>query len=258
MVYTDQLGNRIELEKIPERIVSLVPSQTELIYALGVKPVGQTLFCKEPTEAFKDAVKVGGTKNLNLDKIRSLDPDLIIANKEENTEEQIKLLQNEFPVWISDVKDLHTAKEMIFQVGSMLQSQKKDALLNQIDQGFEQALPYLGSALYFIWQDPLMVCGRDTFINDMLERAGFSNYIQEASSRYPELDPQQVTSVNPDFVLLSSEPFPFKQEHIKTFRELFPSSEVLLVDATYFSWYGSRLVDAADYIKRLNKNLRRS
>jgi ABC-type Fe3+-hydroxamate transport system substrate-binding protein len=115
MEYVDQLNRTVFLAQPPQRIVSLVPSQTELLYDLGLgeKVVGQTIFCIHPHSAFKKATKIGGTKKLQLDKIRSLKPDLIVANKEENDQSQIETLAQDFPVWISDIITLDDALDMV-------------------------------------------------------------------------------------------------------------------------------------------------
>ncbi|MEY4003793.1 MAG: hypothetical protein RIT07_1835, partial [Bacteroidota bacterium] len=189
----DQMGRRVEVPENPRRIVSLVPSQTELLYDLGLKEliVGQTLFCIHPQEHFKTATKIGGTKKLNIQAIRDLQPDLIIGNKEENDQSQIQELEKEFPVWMSDIFNLEDALHMIKEVGEICNRREiAHDLSLEIEQGFaslEHIKKTGKKALYFIWRKPYMVAGRNTFIQDMLQYCGLENAITETDSRYPEI-----------------------------------------------------------------------
>lgn len=255
----DQIGHKITLSAIPKRIVSLVPSQTELLYHLGLdeEVVGITKFCVHPKHWFKNKTRVGGTKTLKLDVIQGLEPDLIIANKEENTAEQIQFLQNKFNVYTSDITTLENSFEMIHDLGSLLSCELKSSqLIQEIQVNFEQ-LDQLNTRdrkiLYLIWQKPFMSVGSDTFIHDLLTRCGLTN-VMESKTRYPELTIEGIQQLKPDIVFLSSEPFPFSEEHVATFQKLLPEARIELVDGEYFSWYGSRLIDASNYfIELLNK-----
>jgi ABC-type Fe3+-hydroxamate transport system substrate-binding protein len=258
-LYTDQLGRTIELKQIPKRIVSLVPSQTELLFDLGLNEevVGITKFCVHPEHWFKTKTRVGGTKQLHPEKIKELQPDLIIANKEENVREQIEELANHFPVWISDVNNLNDALEMIVSIGKLTNksSQAKEMAV-QINESFNQ-LQTPNSKLqtsYLIWKDPYMTIGGDTFINDMLQQSGFQN-IFEDQKRYPEISIQQLQSANCQLLLLSSEPYPFKQKHIEELQPLLPNTKIVLVDGEMFSWYGSRLLKAPAYFQQLQNQV---
>jgi ABC-type Fe3+-hydroxamate transport system substrate-binding protein len=251
------MGRRVEVPEMPCRIVSLVPSQTELLYDLGLKDfiVGQTLFCIHPQEHFKTARKIGGTKKLNIQAIRDLQPDLIIGNKEENDQSQIQELEKEFPVWMSDIFNLEDALHMIMELGEILnRSDKAHALAMEIQQEFA-SLKHIRKtgkkALYFIWRKPYMVAGRNTFIQDMLQYCGLDNAITDPESRYPEISIDIVSSLQPDFIFLSSEPYPFKKEHIAELSVLCPKATIKIVDGEMFSWYGSRLRQAPDYFRRL-------
>ncbi|MBR9861721.1 ABC transporter substrate-binding protein [bacterium] len=256
-MYTiDQMKRRIEIPQKPKRIVSLVPSQTEFLYAIDVKPIAQTLFCVEPEAEFKKATKIGGTKKLKINKIKELQPDLIIGNKEENTKSEIEELELEFPVWMSDIKSLEDALDMMTMLGAIVDRKEQVSVLRQeIEQAFTQKFDQSQSALYLIWNKPYMVAGRDTFINTMLDKAGFRNAIKNPLSRYPEITDQEIVELNPAVVLLSSEPFPFKQKHIDQIQKLLPNAKIALVDGTYFSWYGSRLAAAPTYFKRVQNQL---
>lgn len=262
MLFTDQLGRIIELGiNSPQRIISLVPSQTELLFDLGLdkEVVGITKFCIHPKEKVALKEKIGGTKNLNIEKIRSLNPTLIIANKEENEKEQIEELAKDFPVWISDVSDLQSALEMIASIGKMTGKEKKaEELNNNISKTFASYAPLrkTKSTAYFIWQKPMMVAGNNTFINDMLQRCGFQNCFQNLAGHYPEISAAQLQQANPEVILLSSEPFPFQEKHVEMFSKICPQAKVVLVDGELFSWYGSRLLHAPLYFQKLAESLR--
>jgi ABC-type Fe3+-hydroxamate transport system substrate-binding protein len=248
---TDQLGREISFLFPPKRIVSLVPSQTELLFDLGLSDAiaGVTLFCIHPEEA-KQKEKVGGTKKLNLEKIAALRPDLIIANKEENTKEQVEWLSEHFPVWISDIKTLDDSLEMIQNIGALTGKQEAAGKISgEIMHNFESFMPGPPKrTLYLIWCDPWMSIGSDTFINDILERCGLVNILSQ-HSRYPELTDDMIRELRPDLILLSSEPYPFKEKHIAEIKNLSPASDIRLADGEMFSWYGSRLLKAGDYLK---------
>ncbi len=257
MITKDQLNREINIPALPQRIISLVPSQTELLYDLGLKDriVGQTIFCVHPSEYFKSSTKIGGTKKLNLEKIASLNPDLIIANKEENEKDQIEQLSKDFPVWISDIITLEDALGMIKSIGEITETQDKASeIINHITQSrndfFKQSKPRQ-SVIYLIWNNPYIAVGTDTFINTMLTEAGFENAITQ--SRYPEITLDQIKQINPDWVLLSSEPFPFKKVHLDDLNKSLGKNKSVLVDGEMFSWYGSRLVKAYEYFGELRK-----
>lgn len=260
MIFTDQIGHQIKLKETPKRIVSVVPSQTELLFDLGLENevVGITKFCIHPKVWFETKTRIGGTKTLNIEKIKQLKPDLIIANKEENTKKQIEELQQLFSVWTSNISNLSESLKMVKQVGLITNTEKKSVeIITKIEEDFA----YLSSlkkqskpVLYFIWANPYMSVGKNTFINDMLIRAGFSNAL-ETTENYPVLSEKQIRSINPSLILLSSEPYPFKEKHLTGFKNLCPSANVILVDGEMFSWFGSRLTKSVQYFVDLrNKN----
>lgn len=254
--FTDQMNNTIRLEEFPCRIVSLVPSQTELLYDLGLgdKVVGITKFCIHPENWFKSKPRVGGTKQLNIDVIRSLNPDLIIGNKEENTKEDIELLQKIAPVWMSDISTLEESYEMINQLGALTNSSiSAKQLITEIKQEFSKIEPSRSnkSVLYFIWKNPCFVAGTNTFINSIISELGFENFCQE--ERYPEL--KNNSESYPDYIFLSSEPYPFKKGDVIEIEQQFPHSKVVIVDGEMFSWYGSRLKYAPNYFIELIQQL---
>ena len=252
-IYTDQLGRRVEIPFPPRRIVSLVPSQTELLYYLGANVVGITKFCIHPDEWFRTKTRVGGTKQLHPDIIRSLSPDLIIANKEENDAAQVEALMQEFPVWVSDIKTLEDALEMIRGVGEITGlNQQASELTIQISNNFSENKGFgkLIKSAYFIWKDPWMVAGGDSFINEMMKVCGFDNIFAD-TPRYPVVNPEELKGKDCQLVLLSSEPYPFKVKHIAELQLILPDAKILLADGEMYSWYGSRLLAAPAYFRSL-------
>jgi ABC-type Fe3+-hydroxamate transport system substrate-binding protein len=258
-LFFDQLGRNIELDDIPKRIISLVPSQTELLYDLGLdeEVIGITKFCIHPDEWFKSKTRIGGTKQLHIQKIKDLQPDLIIANKEENVQDQIEELAMDFPVWISDVNHLNNALEMISSLGKLTGKMKEAGMINdKINDSFARlrTSDFILRTCYLIWRDPFMTVGGDTFINDMLSLAGFQNIFSD-KKRYPEISIEELRSAGCRLLLLSSEPFPFKQKHVDELQQLLPDTKILLADGEMFSWYGSRLIKAPAYFQELQNQL---
>lgn len=258
MEFVDMMGRAVEIPFPPKRIISVVPSQTELLHDLNLEDevVGITKFCVHPEAWFRNKERVGGTKKLHLDKIRALRPDLIIANKEENEQEQIEALAKEFPVWISDINTLPQAVQMIQAVGQVTDRvQIANHLVDHIVTNFTQlqAATRPKRVAYFIWRNPWMSVGKDTFISNMITTIGWQNVLAD-KDRYPEVSLEELKAYNPDTVLLSSEPFPFKEEHIAEIKEVLPEASVQLVDGEMFSWYGSRLLKATDYFQQLINN----
>lgn len=248
---TDQLGRVVTIKKLPSRIVSLVPSQTELFYDLGLDEsiVGITKFCCHPTNWKFKKSKIGGTKAVDIEKIRRLQPDLIIGNKEENTQEDIAILESIAPVWISDVTTFEDAIHLIKALGDIFD---KQGVASKLVYSISNAFTALNKSersykvAYFIWHSPDFIAGKATFIDSMLTACGFENVSQE--TRYPAWNDEFET---PELVLLSSEPYPFKEKHVAKFHEKFPTAKIMFVDGEYFSWYGSRLRFAPDYFQQL-------
>jgi len=254
-VLTDQTGRIVSLPAPPQRIISLVPSQTELLYELGLndRVIGITKFCIRPEEWFNHKTRVGGTKEVNIDMFHQLAPDLIIANKEENVKVQVEELAKHYPVWVTDVNNLEDAYEMIRQTGKITDKEETAAKLTlRIKESFSGLTTnnLRLKTCYLIWKNPWMAAGGGTFINDMLKMAGFIN-VFDHTTRYPEVTLSQLQETNPELVLLSSEPFPFKQNHVDELQAMLPGAKILLVDGQLFSWYGSRLVYAPAYFREL-------
>ncbi|WP_316931877.1 helical backbone metal receptor [Roseivirga seohaensis] len=252
-IVLDQMGRKVEVPSLPQRIISLVPSQTELLYNLGLgdRVIGVTKFCIHPSQWHQSKTFVGGTKQFKFDVIDELKPDLIIGNKEENYIEGIEELAKKYPVWVSDITGLDQAFDMILAIGNLVDERAKSiSIVEKVKEGFA-SLPYKSrrKALYLIWKKPYMAAGRATFIDEMMDFAGFENVLSE--TRYPELTLEAIQELAPEAILLSSEPYPFKEKHIGELKAVLPNCDVQLVDGEMFSWYGSRLMQAPSYFANL-------
>lgn len=262
--FVDQLNRKLNIPSAPKRIISLVPSQTELLYDLGLRDevIGITNYCIYPAEWLKNKTHVGGTKKLDFDKIKELQPDLIIGNKEENNQEDIEKLMQLYPVWMSDIYNLKDALNMITCIGTLVEKREEAVNLKlEVEYKFNQlstppSKTTLLKTAYLIWRKPYMAASNTTFIDDMLKRCGLSNIFNNSEyGRYPEIEAKQLQEINPDVILLSSEPFPFKEKHFQEFQEICPNAKIMLVDGEMFSWYGSRLLKAPAYFTQLTSEL---
>lgn len=256
------LSKKIFFGKKYSRIISLVPSQTELLSYLGLEEevIGITKFCVHPEKWFRNKTRVGGTKNLNLKTIDQLSPDLIIANKEENVKEQIEELAVKFDVWITDVNNLPDAIDMIMDIGKLTgQIESASVLALKIKEAFEELKNDFSDkrkipTAYFIWKDPYMIAAGDTFINDMMNHCGLENIFSE-KKRYPQISLEEIKEKKCELILLSSEPYPFRQKHKEEIEKQLPGIKTELVDGEMFSWYGNRLLKSVDYFQSFLNNL---
>jgi ABC-type Fe3+-hydroxamate transport system substrate-binding protein len=258
-IFTDSLKRTVELSVFPpQRIVSLVPSQTELLHDLGLNSevVGITKFCVHPDVWKKEKTIVGGTKQVHFDKIKALKPDVIIANYEENTKEMVEECSTIAPVYVTNVKTLDDAFDMILNIGNLVgKTISAEELYNRIKHEFDTFKnAYRGSFLYFIWKNPYMVAGQDTFIHAVLSHFGLTNVINDVYSRYPSITEEDIKNLCPEYILLSSEPYPFKEKHVQHFKDVLPNGKIYLVDGEMFSWYGSRMRYTCNYVQRLFAN----
>ena len=261
--YTDQMDRIVEIDFPPRSIISLVPSQTELLYYLGLREevIGITKFCVHPEEWYNEKTKIGGTKNINFEKIELLKPDLIIGNKEENEQEQITSLSKTFPVWMSDIENITQAVECIRRLGEITgkEYRAKDLIQEinikkeKLDLKIKNVKPK--NAVYLIWNEPIMTVSKNTFIHHMMEVAGMKNVFENHTQRYPITSISEIKDKKPDLILLSSEPYPFKEKHIHQFKKYFPDSHILVVDGEMFSWYGSRMLHAFEYFEMLHHEI---
>lgn len=260
----DQLGTSHTFETTPKRIISLVPSQTELLFDLGLEEriVGITKFCVHPFHFKSTKTIIGGTKKVHFQKIRLLKPDVIIANKEENTKEIVQELSKICPVWVTDIISLEDNLKMIEDFGqlfnSRIESQKWIDKINFGYRDFQQFIKHkpIQKVAYFIWANPYMVAGNNTFINEMLKLNHFDNMYANQDERYPEVIIQKMRiQGNPDLILLSSEPFPFTDEHAFEVGRFTHHAKIIFVDGELFSWYGSRLIKAFEYFKKMHNSI---
>jgi len=249
------IGRLVDIPQRPQRIVSLVPSITELLFDFDLNPrvVGVTKFCSEPKSWRIKKQVVGGTKEVKWDAITACEPDLIIANKEENTKEDIDALSERYPVFVTDVSNLSESLDMINQIGVICDKTEQAKGFSVATANAFANLDNIaedGRIAYMIWRNPYMSVGSDTFIHDMITRMGFTNVFADRS-RYPETTLEELDNLAPDVIYLSSEPFPFKEKHGAEIAEALPYTEIRYVDGTFFSWYGTRLMHAPAYFRQL-------
>lgn len=258
MQITDGIGQVFQYPHSANRIVSVVPSQTELLAYLGLdhEVVGITKFCVHPDTWFRSKQRIGGTKKLHREAILRLNPDIIFANKEENEKADIDWLKTRVPVYVSDIVQVNDALEMIRDIGAIC---GKSEIANQLVEDIQHerrvfAVPsgIYGTALYLIWKDPYMTVSQDTFIHHMMEAAGFENALEGLfEGRYPVLELSDIIALQPKFIFLSSEPYPFGLKELHELKEALPDSKVVLVDGEMFSWYGPRMKEAFRYMTTL-------
>ncbi|MFA8450870.1 MAG: ABC transporter substrate-binding protein [Bacteroidales bacterium] len=258
MIWKDDLNREIELKDFPKRIISLCPSITETICKIDLQHhlVGITDFCQHPEPLLVNKERVGGTKNVNFDKVHMLEPDLIIAVKEENSRKDINRLSKEYPVYVFDIHSFESGVDMIDRIGELLDAQY-DA--NQVSSTLRQLYSELPpvkmphKALYLIWEEPYMAAGKSSFINAMMEKAGFKNVILKKDGNYPVIE--DLNALDYEVLILSTEPYPFLDHHIDDFRKLVPNKEVILVDGEMFAWFGSHMLESYSYIRGLRESM---
>ena len=254
----DQLGNPIDISVTPKRIVSLVPSQTELLYDLGLDEsiVGITKFCVHPFHFKSTKQIVGGTKNIKIDKIKQLNPDIILCNKEENTPEIVKACQEICQVHVSDIVTIEDCLELIIDYGVIFKKRTNaQRIIDKIQFHLNNKDQDVLKVAYFIWREPWMVAANNTFINHLLQLNKYDN-IYDNLERYPEVELKKIRlEGDPEIVFLSSEPYPFKDEHAFEIGRKTHHAKTVFVDGEYFSWYGSRLIKAFDYFIKLRHRL---
>lgn len=242
----------------PQRIVSLVPSLTELLFDLGLEDriVGRTRFCVHPEDRVERIPIIGGTKNPRIEKIKAAQPDWVIANKEENEKEHIDQIRSFCPVTVTEISNIEQALNWVEKLGRLAGkneaghqlSSRITGLLNQRDVWYPM------NTIYYIWKDPWMSVGGDTYIHDVMNHWGLTNMLSELN-RYPGLSLEDLSRLQPELVLLSSEPFPFKEKHKNEILEVCPNARVELIDGEWFSWYGSRMCTAFGKLTAWRNNI---
>ncbi|TQR16289.1 ABC transporter substrate-binding protein [Psychrobacillus soli] len=254
---TDHIGRKINISQSPKRIISICPAITETLFALGLENeiVGRTKFCIFPAGIVENVAIVGGTKEVNVETIRELQPDLILAEKEENTAAIVQALENIAPVFVLEVQSIKDAYRFIHTLGLLTNKvQVAEHLIDNVKAAFPSPYVQSRNAAYVIWRKPYMVVGGTTYINNVLHTLGFQNPFAKENSRYPAVTPEDLASANIDVLFLASEPFPFKEKHIAEFQAFLPNTKIVLVEGEMF-WYGSRMELAGPYLEKLATTL---
>ncbi|MGG7439048.1 ABC transporter substrate-binding protein [Chryseobacterium arthrosphaerae] len=235
------------------KIVSLVPSITEALFDLGLtenEVVGRTKFCIHPQHKIKNVAVIGGTKNINIDKIKALQPDLILANKEENVKDQVEALMADCKVMVTHVETIEDNYYLLKNLGKLFGKEERAQAFNLkiYDILNQTKLDTPVKAAYLIWKNPYMTVGKDTFIHRILSEIGFENVFKD-KTRYPQIEAEDLAEA--DVIMLSSEPFPFKEKHIEELRIIYPDKKIMIVDGEAFSWYGTHIAKCENYFKEL-------
>lgn len=235
------------------RVISLVPSITEALFDLGLtehEVIGRTKFCIHPEQRIKNVPVIGGTKNINIDKIKALQPDIILANKEENIKEQVEALMADFKVLVTNVENIEDNYYLLKTLGNIFNKEERAQQFNlKIYDVLQQAqLDFPVKAAYLIWKNPYMTIGSDTFIHKILAEIGFENVFKD-QTRYPEIQMEDLADA--EVIMLSSEPFPFKEKHIEEMKAFYPDKKIMIVDGEAFSWYGTHIAKCENYFKEL-------
>ena len=245
----------------PQRIVSLVPSLTEALAALGLdaETVGLTRFCVHPAGWKQRKTIVGGTKGTDPARVLALTPDLVVANREENDRAPVEAIAAAgVPVWLSDIATVADTADALRRLGHAAgRVPEGDRLADDLAAAFAALVPPPAPvrAVYLIWRDPWMTVGADTIIHDVMARGGLENAFGDRT-RYPAVTDAEIATARPDVILLSSEPYPFADKHLAEVRALVPAARAALVDGEAFSWYGPRLGRAPAEIARVLRSLR--
>ena len=250
---TDQLGRKLSYSYPPQRIISFAPAITETLFSLDLRKeiIGRTRFCIHPKGIIEQVVNVGGTKDMKIERIHALKPDIIIVEKEENTKEMVEELEEFFPVFVFEVQTVKDALKMIVDLGNLTDRTRQAVDLEQkIIAAFRRIPTRIGKAraAYVIWKNPYMVVGKNTYIQSLLEKLGFENPFVKFEGRYPSVTEEDLRAAKLDYILLATEPYPFQEKHKQEFLQISPDANIKIVDGEMF-WYGVKMVDAAKYFK---------
>ena len=263
--FRDVLGREVTVPDPPRRVVSLVPSVTEICFALGAgdRVVGITRFCTEPPAGVAGKVRVGGEKNPNLDLIRRLQPDLVIGNVEENRKADVEALAGSgIPVYVIFPRTVGEGAGLLRDLGGLLgEPEAGDALAARVEAALEEVAGLRAGrrpvrVFCPIWKNPWMACNRDTYVHDVLVACGGENITAEKPERYPRVTLEEVAAAAPEVILLPDEPFRFGPKHTPLFRA-FPAmpavraGRVYCIDGKWISWYGPRMAGALPALTRV-------
>jgi len=265
----DAAGTRHARAGSDARIVSLVPSVTELVCELGLagQLVGRTGFCIHPCEVVRRIRKVGGTKDVDLDKLRALRPTHVIVNIDENRKEDARALEKFVPELIVTHPLSPLDNTALYRLigGIFGREREAEALCGRFEDAYEavrsatHAFPS-ERVLYLIWRNPWMTVSRDTYISRMLALVNWETVPAGGAERYPRIEPDGAALDEADVVLLSSEPFMFREKHLAETRTLpaLRRKKIALIDGEMTSWYGSRAIKGLAYLRRFRGELDRS
>ncbi|GGA38119.1 ABC transporter substrate-binding protein [Psychrobacillus lasiicapitis] len=252
-IFNDHTGRQVNIPATPKRIISICPAITETLFTLGLQDeiVGRTKYCIFPEDIVESVEKIGGTKEVKEDKIRALQPDLILAEKEENTAEIVQVLEKIAPVYVLEVQSIQDSYRFIKTLGTLTNKESEaNLLVDSCKTVFPSSRMQVKNAAYVIWRKPYMVVGGTTYINDVLHTLGFHNPFANEGSRYPAVTPEDLSAANLDVLLLASEPFPYQEKHIAEFRAFLPNTKIILIEGEMF-WYGARMEVAGAYLEKL-------
>jgi ABC-type Fe3+-hydroxamate transport system substrate-binding protein len=238
------------------RVVSLVPSWTEFLHDLKVDVVGQTKFCVRPEAAFRSVPRIGGTKTVDVHAVLHLQPDLVVANREENDRDQVQLVQEALgndAVLVTDVRTVRDALTAMDEIGTRVGcAATAKRWSGRVAEAWGEPRAVQGEAGYAVWSSPWMVAGSDTFISDVMKHWGIANAFQKTAidGRYPNLAESPEEGVHQAKTwLLPSEPFPFADKHLAPLQAECPEARFKLVDGEAFSWYGTRMLHVVDHLR---------
>ena len=265
LTLVDALGRSLTIRQRPERIVSLVPSLTEALFAFGLEReiVGVTRFCVEPRQGVAGKTKVGGTKALDIAKIRALKPDLVVASAEENSPADVaQLIDDGCPVFVTLATGVESAIDLLRQLATITGT---TAAARPIIQEAKEALASMVAAsadlervrvFCPIWRNPYMTCGRSTYVGDVIAVCGGRNVFDGRRERYPRLELVEMVALDPQVILLPSEPYRFTKRHkadFEAFAEVTAvrNGHVFLIDGKMLTWYGPRTARSLSEVKRL-------
>lgn len=258
MEFHDATGAAVVLPAPPRRIVSLIPSITETLFALGAGPAvaGCTVYCTEPAEGVRTKVKVGGEKNPKLEVIRELGADLVVANVEENVREHVETLRGwGIPVYVTYPRTVAEGIQLVSDLGEVVGLAERgkalaarlEGLLDDVRRA--RAGKPARRVFYAIWRQPWMTINGDTYTHDMLAVCGGANVFGRSAARYPEVTLEEVARAVPEAILLPDEPYRFRRAHLVDF-DAYPDIPALrarrihLIDGKLATWYGPRIAEA--------------
>jgi len=252
----DARGKVLHFPEAPKKIISLVPSTTESLFAMGCEKelVGLTRYCIHPYEKCKAKTKIGGTKNIEMERILSLKPELAFANNEENTTEIFDELERAgINVFSSFPKTIDDALQDLSDIGNIMRKSEEAAgFIRNIRAKKVGSTDSRFTFCYLIWYNPWMAVSGDCFISEMLKQVGGNNIFKSHKDRYFTTTPKEIAKRNPDRIFLSSEPFPFKQKHRHLLHEQsrMPMEKLSLIDGEMCSWHGTRMEKGLDYLRQ--------